>query len=124
MTALPSYDPSQDDLVAAIAAVVVDIPAGGTERWDAVILFEVATGERWHLSVSAGVPGVVRGGHPAPTVVVEATPEALREVFLDGRDITHQFAHGGMRLRAGDYYDLIFLSRALGRLKREQGRSR
>lgn len=133
MTALPSYDPSQDEpdqdesglagLVPAIAAVVDDIPVGGSERWDAVILFEVAAGDRWHLSVRAGVPSVTVGGHPSPTVVIEATPEALREVFLGGRDITHQFAHGGMRLRAGDYYDVIFLSRALGRLKRELGRS-
>lgn len=105
-------------LVDAVARVVEPLRADGLERWNTVLQFEPRSGRPFHLVVAAGRVRVCPGGHPAPTTVVEATADAVTEVFFTGRDVTHQFAHGGMRLRGGDYYDVVFLSRALGRLHR------
>jgi hypothetical protein len=108
------------DLPEAIAAVIASVPRTGLERWHTVLQFEPDRGPVIHLVVAEGRINLRRGGHPSPTTAVRTTREALAEVFLTERDITHHFADGGMRLRCGDYYDVIFLSRALGRLRRDQ----
>jgi hypothetical protein len=110
------------DLPETIAAVVASVPGTGLERWHTVLQFEPDRGPTLHLVVAAGQISLRRGGHPSPTTAVRTTREALAEVFLTGRDITHHFANGDMRLRCGDYYDVIFLSRALGRLRRDRAR--
>jgi hypothetical protein len=108
------------DLPEAIATVIASVPRTGLERWHTVLQFEPDRGPAMHLVVAGGEISLRRGGHPSPTTVVWTTREALAEVFLTERDITHHFAEGAMRLRGGDYYDVIFLSRALGRLRRDQ----
>lgn len=109
------------DLVDTIDAVVARVPGTGLERWHTVLQFEPGGAPPLHLVVRAGQIEVRAGGHPRPTTVVQTTAEALIAVFQSGRDITHHFAEGTMRVRGGDYYDVIFLSRALGRLRRGGG---
>ncbi len=115
------YRVDDPDLSAAIDEIVAALPARGLERWHTVVLFELAGGARLHLVARAGALRGYAGGHPAPRTVVAATPEALAEVFFTARDITHQFAQGTMRLVSGDYYDAIFLSRALRRRGADRG---
>jgi hypothetical protein len=109
------------NLLNMIDTVVARVPGIGLERWHTVLQFEPEGATPLHLVVRAGEIAVRAGGHPRPTTVVQTSQEALVEVFATGRDITHHFAEGAMRVRGGDYYDVIFLSRALGRLRRGDG---
>jgi hypothetical protein len=63
----------------------------------------------------------VEGSHPRPTTTIRTTADALVDVFDKDRDITHLVADGSVEVLSGDYYDLIMLSRVLGRLRRVHG---
>lgn len=120
MAVTVTQDVGDFDLLEPIAAVVADLDPTGFERWNTVVQFESRSRDIVHLVVHSGVVSARPGGHPAPRTLVQATREALFEVFLGQRDVTHQFAHGGMRVLAGDYYDMLLLSRSLGRLRRSR----
>jgi hypothetical protein len=103
-----------------LAGALATYDGRAAERWRSVVAFHL-DGELWiHLRVGDGRVTLHGGRPPTPATVVEAPSDALWDWVSGRRDITHRIADGSARVSAGDYYDLVLLSRVFGRLQRER----